>query len=200
MKLFSSLMILCLLSFSVFAAISDGTASSISLPKRLGVSRISNYEPRLHLPTINQFIALEPTYEVQPYGVGRGGASPYSPRGSARVRSVVSYGYPTAQVSVKTKDLPASSDINAQFEAWLVDDDSGYRLSLGTFTTQQGGVADFRYTAGTYFNEYDVLEITVEPFHDTDIAPGNLVMYGKIKPQSINAPLSYKINSIYTTS
>ena len=112
----------------------------------------------------------------------------------------MSYGYPTAQVSVKTKDLPASSDINAQFEAWLVDDDSGYRLSLGTFTTQQGGVADFRYTAGTYFNEYDVLEITVEPFHDTDIAPGNLVMYGKIKPQSINAPLSYKINSIYTTS
>ncbi|HLC32295.1 MAG TPA: anti-sigma factor [Candidatus Nanoarchaeia archaeon] len=182
MKLLVPALLILLLSISVFAAISEGIATSAKVPIRLGVSRVSNYEPRLHLSTLNQFVALQPTYSVPTLGVGRGGASNYHPRGSARVRSVASYGYPSAQVTLKTKDLPSSADVRGQFEVWLIDSETGYRLSLGTFTTQQGGVADFRYVADTYLNAYDGIEVTFEPLDDVDITPGPLILYGFIKP------------------
>ena len=144
MKIIISTILLIVLCTVVIAAISEGTAKFPPIQQRLGVSRISNYQPKLNVPTINQFVPLQATYELKNYGVGRGGASNYAPRGSARVRSVMTYGYPVTQISVKAKDLPTSAEAKGQFEAWLVDDETNYRLSLGTFNTQTGGVADLK--------------------------------------------------------
>ena len=195
MKLFSIILVLLLFSATVFAGISQGTAPAISVPQRSGANRISNYDPRLHVPTIDQSVTLLPTYQNPTSGVGRGGRTPYAPRASARLHSVTAYGYSNAQVNIKTKDLPPTSRTNGQYEAWLVDDDSGYRLSLGTFTTIEGGVAELLYSANLYINQYDAIEITLEPLYDTDVSPGPLMLYAFIKPQSINAPLGYKIDS-----
>ncbi len=192
MKAAICLLLIAGLCTAVIAAISDGTASSAIIPKKLGVSRISNYEPRLNVPTINQFIPLGATYELTTYGVGRGGRTNYVPRGSARIRSVMTYGYPVTQISIKTKDLPTSAQAKGQFEAWLVDDDTNYRLSLGTFNTQTGGVADLRYVADMYVNQYDYVEVTLEPLYDTDTSPGPLILYGQIIPQSSNAMIPYR--------
>lgn len=197
MKVIISLFLILTVCAAVIAAVSDGTASSIIVPQRQGVNRVSNYEPRLHIPTINQFVFLESTYEVKNYGVGRGGASNYgTPKGAVRVRSIMTYGYPVTQISVKVKHLPTSAEAKGQFEAWLVDDNTNYRLSLGTFNTQTGGVADLRYVADMYVNQYDYVEITFEPLHDIDTEPGPLVLYGRIAPQSSNAIRPYNINEL----
>lgn len=193
MKLVISLILIVLLCVTVYSAISEGTASPIKIEKRAGVQRISNYEPRLNLPSINQFVPLEATYETTTYGVGRGGRSSINARGWARLKSTMDYGQPSTVISMKTKDLPSTARVKGIFEVWLVDDNTNYRLSLGTFTTQEGGVTQFTYTADYYINFYDYIEITLEPMQDTDTEPGQLLLYGRIEPQSSNALAPYKL-------
>jgi len=176
-----------IVSVSVFAAISQQYKTPFDFPRRYGVERVTQYDPRTNYARIDTTVYLEPTEHSKFKGVGRGGYAPFYARGAARVHSTTWYGYPRASVDLKVKDLPPSYENQQVYEGWLVDIDSGYRLSLGTFTTTFGGVGEMKYTTENYFDAYDYLEVTVEPYNDPDVRPGPAVLIG-------NVPTPYHFN------
>ncbi len=187
MKAFITILLIALLSLSAVAL--HTYKSNFEFPKRYGVERVTHYDPRVNFARIDTFVYLEPANADKGKGVGRGGYAPIYPRGTADLRSSTWYGYPRAQAVIKTKDLPPSDEINGQYEAWLVDDDTGYRLSLGTFTTRFGGAGMLEYNIGNYFDPYDTIEVTLEPLFDEDITPGPVVLIGPIPaPRYFNPP------------
>jgi len=189
MKKFIIVMAVLLLSLSV-VAIHDEYTSPFDWEfrrygvERVGVERVTHYDPRVNFARIDSMVYLNPVGVEDYKGVGRGGYAPFYARGTAKIRSSTWYGYPRAQVTITTKDLEPSDRIDSQFEAWLVDADTGYRLSVGTFTTLFGGVGELWYKADTYFDPYEWVEITVEPYDDIDVSPGPVVLLGRIPPPS----------------
>ena len=66
------------------------------------------------------------------------------------------------------------------FEGWLVDEDSGYKLSLGGFNTEEGK-AKFKFKQKLVnFEIYDLLVITQEPINDDNPNPDMPVLVGNI--------------------
>ena len=188
MKAFVLVMIVLLVSLSVAALHDYKSPFEWEYRRygveRVGVERVTHYDPRVNFARIDSTVYLSPV-GVQDYkGVGRGGYAPYYARGTAVIRSSTWYGYPRAQAKIVTKDLDPSDRIKSQFEAWLVDADTGYRLSLGTFTTMFGGIGELWYKTDTYFDTYEWVEITVEPYDDLDVSPGPVVLLGRIPPPS----------------
>src|SRR3989338_2879316 len=65
------------------------------------------------------------------------------------------------------------------YEAWLVDFDTGYQLSLGLFIVDQDGYARFSYSSDNYVNVYDAVVVTREEYPDDDPRPsGDVVLVG----------------------
>jgi len=157
--------------------------SIFDFPQRGGVERVTHYDPRVNYERIDSTVYLEPYQFDKGEGVGRGGYSPIYPRGTARVRSSTYYGYPRGSFQLSIKDIPASERVGGLYEAWLVDEDSGYRLSMGTFTASLGGVGTLNHNMLNYLNEYDTVEITFEPYDDLDPLPGPIVLIG-VLPKS----------------
>ena len=62
--------------------------------------------------------------------------------------------------------MPSSDMV---FEGWLVDVDTGYKLSLGQFNTQNDGLFFEQDIVNPWI--YNVLVITEEPVDDTNPAP-----------------------------
>lgn len=174
---------------SLLALAAHDYKTPFDAPRRYGVERVTHYDPRVNFARVDTTVYLGPGVLTEYKGVGRGGYAPFYARGTARVRSSTWYGYPRAQVDLVTKDLPSSDDIHEQFEAWLVDQETGQRLSLGTFTTGFGGTGVLYYQIDNYFDAYDVLEVTKEPFDDNDVSPGPVALIGKVPPP--NLPLYF---------
>ena len=188
-RAFIVITLVALLSFSVVGAIMQEYKSNFEFPRRYGVERVTHYDPRVNFAKIDTFVYLEPANADKGKGVGRGGYSPIYPRGTVDMRSSTWYGYPRAEAVIKTKDLPASDEINGQFEAWLVDEETGRRLSMGVFTTRFGGTGLLQYRIDNYFDPYDTVEVTLEPLFDEDITPGPVVLIGPIPaPRYFNPP------------
>lgn len=167
---------IALLSTAAFAAIMEQYKTPFEFIQRQGVERVSNFDPRVNIERMEATVYLEPAQADKFKGVGRGGYAPFYARATARVKSSVYYGFPRAQVNIKTKDL----DNYAFYEAWLVDTDTGYRLSLGTFSTLFGGVGELHYNVDNYLDPYDLIEITLEPWNDDTPLPGDPVLVGLI--------------------
>lgn len=189
MKKLTILAIIALLAVPALGAL-QGTYSDtvFDFERRIGPERVTNFDPRVNVVSINSWVYLEPLYNDEFEGAGRGGYAPMFPRGTARVKSGTWNGFAESQVLINVKDLPVSSKIGGHFEAWLVDDDTGYRLSMGTFTTIFGGVGQLRYRADNYFGAYDRVEITAEPFNDWDVLPGPALLQGKITKDYFYTP------------
>ncbi len=180
-KLLIMLAIVAIFAVPVIGALQQEQASSIfDVENRIGPERVSNFDPRVNKVQIDDWVYLEPSYNDPFEGVGRGGYAPMFPRSTALVKSTVWNNFPESYVSLSSKDLPVSERTGAMFEAWLVDDDTGYRLSMGTFTTVFGGSGQLRYRSDTYLGPYDRIEITAEPFDDLDVTPGPVLLSGKI--------------------
>jgi len=162
-------------------------------PSTAGVHRVSNFDPRANrrptLGYIDRWTYLRPVKEYLHKGVGRGGYAPFYQRGTVRIESRTYAGVPSGNVRITTKDLPESAAIRSYFEGWLVDDDTGYRLYLGAFTTLKFGTGELRYKASTYFDVYDRVEITAKSFHDPTFGPGEVVLQAYIDaPKRFNPP------------
>ncbi len=178
------LIVIALIALLSLSAIAIGTYKTPLVSARKygtgGVQRVTNYDPRVNYQRIRTIAYLSPPGpDIHP-GAGRGGVAPLYSRGSAQITSVTWYGYPRSHVNLKTKDILPSYENNAQYEAWLVDVDSGYRLSMGVFTTGFGGVGELDYHIDKNLDPYDFLEITVEPYNDLDVSPGPVVLVGAI--------------------
>lgn len=180
--LFVIIAVIALLSFSVIAEFNTYKTPLVSshVYGQGGVQRVTNYDPRVNFAHIKTMVYLSPPGPEQFKGAGRGGYAPMYPRGTAYIQSTPWYGNPLAKVDVNTKDLTPSANFDGHFEVWLVDTDTGYRSTVGTFTTAFGGVGELRYKTQNYFDAYDIVEITAEPFDDVDISPGPVVLQGII--------------------
>ncbi len=148
--------------------------------RRYGVERVTHYDPRVNWPNIEATVYLGPVEPEEFKGTGRGGMSPMYARGTARIQSSTFYGFPRSEVRVNTKDIPPSYEVNGMFEGWMVDADTGYRMSMGTFTTGFGGVGESVYRINKYLEPYDYVEITLEPYDDMDVSPGPVVLIGTL--------------------
>lgn len=172
--------LMVVMSSIALAAISEQYVTPFDFPRRYGVERVTHYDPRVNYGRIDTTVYLEPAEHDKFKGVGRGGYAPFYASGVAKLRSSTWYGYPRAQATIKVKDLPYSDEEKVKFEAWLVDADTEYRLSMGTFLTTFGGYAEHSYRINNFFDPYEFVEITVEPLHDTDVRPGPVVVFGRI--------------------
>jgi hypothetical protein len=189
MKPVMLVIIALLLSTSAFAA--HWYKSPFEFERRIGVERVTHHDYRVQrsLGRIDTTVYLDPiNADLLGKGVGRGGYNPIYPRGTATIRSTSLYGFPRAQAFIKVKDLRPSSETKMQYEAWLVDQDTDYRLSLGTFTTVFGGTGLLTYQIDNFFDAYDYVEITEEPFYDPDPSHGPTVLLGSIHKQNYYAP------------
>ncbi|RLE45786.1 hypothetical protein DRJ22_03595 [Candidatus Woesearchaeota archaeon] len=167
------------MSSVVFALTTDYDFEIIN---RKGINRILNYDWRVHgvdnrIKTISYLV---PPEAYKGYGAGRGGQSPRYPRGTARILSVTDLNSDSS-IIIKFKDLPNSERTKKVYEAWLVDEDTGYRLSLGIVNSHMGGIGELRYSTKNTFDNYDTIEVTEEPYYDYDLNPGPVVLIGSIR-------------------
>ncbi|MCX6708744.1 MAG: hypothetical protein NTW67_03830 [Candidatus Woesearchaeota archaeon] len=185
MKLLLVAMLVVLLSLPALAMVPETSyKTAFDFPRRYGVERVTNYDPRVNYGRIDTTVYLSPVQVNQYKGVGRGGYAPFYPRATARIYATSSYGFPLATITIMTKDLPPSYDGNIQYEVWLVDLETNYRLTLGTFTTGFGGIGSLSYRANNYIDAYDYVEITAEPFDDLDVSAGPVALVGAIKDRT----------------
>jgi len=168
-------------------------------PNRAGVQRVTHFDPRVTrvggFAEIDRFVYLKPVREQRFEGVGRGGYAPFYERGTAKIDSRTLYKgrAPTGRVTINTKDIPSSERARGYYEGWMVDDDTGYRLYLGAFTTLFGGTGELKYFANTYFHVYDRVEVTFKSFGDPNFGPGDVVLTGNMpellpQPEYFNPP------------
>ncbi len=169
--------------------------TGFNVQRQTGVERVTNYDPRVNFARMDSIVYLRPIEYGDYYGAGRGGEAPFYYRGTARIMSSSWYGFPRAQAVIQTKDLPVTDKERIQFEVWLVDTQTNYRMSLGSFTTMFGGIGTLDYRIDNYFDAYDLVEVTVEPLDDMDEAPGEVILIGLIPPptQFSPAPRSSKM-------
>ena len=155
---------------------------SYEIINRKGIDRVLSYDWRVHgvdsrIKTISYLV---PPEAYKGYGAGRGGRSPLYPRGTARIQSVTDLNSDSSIV-IKFKNLENSERIKKVYECWLVDEETGYRLSLGVVNSHMGGIGELKYSIKNTFDNYDTVEITEEPYYDYDLSPGPVVLIGSIR-------------------
>ncbi|MFA6889020.1 MAG: hypothetical protein WC254_06005 [Candidatus Woesearchaeota archaeon] len=84
-------------------------------------------------------------------------------------------------------NLDYLSTYNEIYEAWLVDQDTGYQLSQGLFTVDLDGYTTYSFNSNHYVNPYDLFVVTKEPYPDNDPRPsGDVVLVGYFDAGSLN--------------
>lgn len=114
-------------------------------------------------------------------------ASKYSKAtdGFARVNTDASLSKQWSSVEIKVNNMPKIK-YNEIYEAWLIDVDSGYKLTLGMFTVDNGGDGKLLWSANLYLTEYDKIAITKESLPDRNPTPsGNVILVGDINVDSL---------------
>lgn len=93
---------------------------------------------------------------------------------------------PEGRVLLRTKDLPPAPGM--VYEAWLVDTETGYSLSLGIFQPSGiGRVATLEYKSTVSLEVFDKIIVTVEPFPDDNPGPGTVVLSGDIGGETLRS-------------
>ena len=113
-----------------------------------------------------------------------------TPMGYARLISIKDQdvGLPMGQIFFRSKDLPPLDPLYL-YEAWLVDEDTGYPMSIGLFQPAAiGRITSLELTISTPLTAFDSMMVTVEPFPDDDPTPGPVILEGSINVGSISAP------------
>lgn len=160
---------------------------------------ISNFDPRMRGYTIlNEFVELTPV-ELPYYIQQNQPLLVEQPQGAARIisqrrnqmqsqRSTM----PKATVMLRVKSLPPIED-NAIYEAWLVDEATGYALNIGMILPPMvGKVTTLNFEIANYLHLYDYIMVTREEFPTLNRAPdGDVVLIGSI-PQirELDTPIS----------
>jgi hypothetical protein len=83
------------------------------------------------------------------------------------------------RVTIKVEDLPTES--GTIYEGWLVDDDTGYKLSIGAFSTNSDGKGKLKFKQNMVYPAlYDKVVVTREPLNDPNPNPDTPVLVGSI--------------------
>lgn len=102
-----------------------------------------------------------------------------------------------ARIKINIKNISATN--TSVFEGWLVDNDSGYKLSLGGFKMKEEGKAalDFKQLM-VNFNIYDKLIVSQEPVNDAN--PGQSTVILETNLNGIEIPPPAPMPIIVTSS
>ena len=142
MRFVAGILLVFLLAVSIFA---DEIVTDYRLVPQhpRGVERVSNYDPRVQYLGWEDNVYLE-SPEKKPI-IARG-YSERVPAGTARVSSTDyakrSPNSPQAGITFKVNNLESTRDKykdSKLYEGWLVDEDTGYWLSIGVFFTDNFG-------------------------------------------------------------
>lgn len=162
-------------------------------------SHISNWDPQIRGYTImNIYVELEP---VDPSIILEQGKLflPGMQAGAARIISNREKGGDMFKTTIylQARDL-VGLGTNEVYEAWLVDEDTAYPLSLGIFVpATYGGLSSMNFEFDHYVHNYDMIMITREPFPDKDPNPGEVILIGDLT-QVRKADMSLSQESYYT--
>lgn len=146
-------------------------------------SKISNFDPNMR-----GFARLDVSVSLLPYqpAVQTIGTSTTAPSGTAKIFSTGNeYGsgsnkpYPKTQVFVNVASLPPVGD-NEIYEAWLVDKETNYALSLGLLKSGIGLTSSLFFEISRAVHMFDSVMITKELYPDANPKPGEIVLLGKI--------------------
>ena len=115
------------------------------------------------------------TFSVELEGIENNG------EGLAKISSIKDRDNPRGQIRLYIDNLPVLEE-DEVYEGWLVDTDTNYKLSLGIFTVKRSGKAYLTFKTENYFDEYDSIVVTKEPFPDDNPGPsGEVVLIGDLE-------------------
>ncbi|MDI6829397.1 MAG: anti-sigma factor, partial [Armatimonadota bacterium] len=120
-------------------------------------------------------------YNVNLEPVGDQGVSGLATTISAKISGATPY-Y-NVEVNARVDKSPPE---NMVYEAWLVDNDANYKLSLGVFN----GMRFSGRTRLTRFSDttpYEMLAVSLEPADDSNPMPNIIVAQGKLPGSSVSA-------------
>ncbi len=150
------------------------------IPRGRDPTKISNYYASARgYHIVNEYVELgtaDLTLITRPQING-------TPEGYARIISIADGGsqIPVGTVYLRTRNLPPLAP-DYIYEAWLVDEDSGYSMSLGFFQPAGiGRVTSLDYEVITPLWPFDSIMVTIEPFPDMNPGPGQVVVAGILK-------------------
>lgn len=157
--------------------------------------RISNYDPN-----IRGYARVDRTVDLLPYESTQIIDTPVVSKGTARLLSFgneygagLNQAYPKTQVFIQMKDiLPLGKD--KIYEAWLVDEQTGYTMSLGLMKSAESLTSSLSYESRKKIDNYEVLMVTREAYPDTYPGPSNeIVFFSIIDPtrDEVRTPSSY---------
>jgi hypothetical protein len=93
--------------------------------------------------------------------------------------------YPRSQIFLQARNLPPIGD-GEIYEAWLLDAETEYALSLGLIKSGQGLTSQLVWEIRRLVHMFDYVMITKEPYPDLDPSPGEVVLFGDINKPRIN--------------
>ena len=97
---------------------------------------------------------------------------------------------PLDRVSLRIQVENLFENENEVFEAWLVDEDTGYELSIGPFLTNSRGKGLLKFSERMVsFEAYEKVIVTREPSSDTNPLPSDAALMASISPAE-NEPIS----------
>ena len=143
-------------------------------------SKISNWDPNIRgYARLDKSVELLPFAPVDQFISSRLALA----KGTARVLSTGDqYGaglnkpYPRTQIFIQIRNLPPLSD-NQIYEAWLVDDQTEYAISMGVM--KSGGLtSQLNWEFRRLTHMFERVWITREAFPDIDPSPGEIVLEG----------------------
>lgn len=148
-------------------------------------SFISNFDPEMR-----GFARLDRWVDLLPYdplgGVVNG--EQVLQKGTMRIMSTGNeYGvglnkaYPRSQIFLQVVNLPPAGE-GMVYEAWLVDDETEYPLSLGLIKSGAGLTSQLNWEIRRLVHMFDYVMITMESYPDVDPSPSEIVMLGRIEP------------------
>ena len=158
------------------------------------VNRISNVDPNFR-----GYSRIDVSVDLQPMDLLLIESKQKTARATARITSKGDqYGAgtnepnPTTDVRIQTQNLPPVGE-NRIYEAWLVDEDTEYALSIGFLRSGLDLASSLTFSFSRSAAPFDAVMITSEPFPDKNPQPGDAVLYGTIRPSRIvlRTPATY---------
>ncbi len=157
--------------------------------------KISNYDPN-----IRGYARVDKVVDLLPYESTQIIDVPVVSKGTARLLSFgneygagLNQAYPKTQVFIHMKDiLPLGED--QIYEAWLVDEQTGYTMSLGLMKSGISLTSSLSYESRKKIDNYEVLMVTREAYPDIYPGPSSeIVFFSIIDPSrdEVRTPTSY---------
>ena len=175
-------------SKSAFSSVFNVDTNSYSNRGR-DPSYISNYDPGIRGYTrLDRTIYLLPFEPIEQFV----GPKQVIAKGTARILSTGDqYGaglnqpYPSTQMIIQLINLQPAGD-GYVYEAWLLDDETEYALSMGLLKSGVGLTSQFTCQISRLVYMFDKVMITKEIFPDPDPGPGEIVLMGDINKPRID--------------